>query len=63
MNESDRPVLVDAGGTPIPPRPPKGRTPCPRCKAPATRRVLSSGFGKPHDVCGACGHDFEERTL
>ena len=38
-------------------------TACPQCRAPKERRVLSAGFGAPHDVCGVCGHDFEERTL
>lgn len=38
-------------------------TACPRCQAPADRRVLSAGFGDPHDVCGRCGYDFPERTL
>ncbi len=37
-------------------------TACPQCGAATDRRVLSSGFGSPHDVCGACGHDFAERT-
>ena len=36
---------------------------CPSCRAPKNKRVLSSGFGHPHDVCGVCGHDFEERTI
>lgn len=54
------PVLVDTTGRPL--RQAADRT-CPRCSAPPDRRVLSSGFGSPHDVCGVCGHDFEERTL
>lgn len=45
-----------------PPALPKD-TSCPRCQAPADRRVLSAGFGDPHDVCGRCGYDFKERTL
>jgi uncharacterized protein (DUF983 family) len=56
-------TLVDASGRPIGTAAPKSGGPCPRCQAPATRRVLSGGFGQPHDVCGACGHDFPERTL
>jgi hypothetical protein len=36
---------------------------CPICGAPPTKRVASSGFGLPHDVCGNCGHDFKEWTL
>lgn len=35
---------------------------CPRCAAPKEKRVLSAGFGDPHDVCSVCGHDFDERT-
>jgi uncharacterized protein (DUF983 family) len=38
-------------------------TRCPRCHASKDQRVLSGGFGAPHDVCGHCGHEFEERTL
>lgn len=38
-------------------------TDCPRCHAGAEKRVLSAGFGEPHDVCGVCGYDFDERTL
>lgn len=36
---------------------------CPKCRAEADKRVLSGGFGEPHDVCGQCGYDFPERTL
>jgi uncharacterized protein (DUF983 family) len=36
---------------------------CPKCGAGADRRVLSAGFGEPHDVCGTCGFEWEERTL
>jgi len=35
---------------------------CPRCGASPSRRVASSGFGHPHDVCANCGFDFEEFT-
>ena len=38
-------------------------TVCPRCQAPADRRVLSAGFGDPHDLCGVCGYEFAERTV
>jgi transposase-like protein len=38
-------------------------TDCPRCAATNDRRVLSGGFGEPHDVCGQCGYEFQERTL
>lgn len=57
---AEAPVIVDPGG-----RPARAAisTDCPNCRAPKTKRRLSSGFGDPHDVCGVCGHDFEERTL
>lgn len=45
------------------PKPLPKSTNCPRCGAPEKRRVLSAGFGSPHDVCGECGYDFSERTL
>lgn len=53
-----KPALLDAHGRPVPPV----DTSCPRCGAAKERRVLSAGFGTPHDVCGVCGYDFEERT-
>lgn len=56
----NRPQIVDASGKPARKA---TDTNCPKCKAPASRRVLSSGFGEPHDVCGQCGYEFEERTL
>ncbi len=45
-------------------RPARGQvlTACPRCHAAKEKRVPSSGFGSPHDVCGACGFEFEEFT-
>ena len=49
-------VLTDARGT-------AKSTACPRCGKGKEFRVLSSGFGEPHDVCRHCGHDFDERTL
>ena len=36
---------------------------CPRCRANRDKRVLSAGFGEPHDVCGQCGYEWQERTL
>ena len=39
-----------------------GPGPCPTCGAKPSRRVASSGFGQPHDVCGQCGREFEEFT-
>jgi uncharacterized protein (DUF983 family) len=54
------PLILGPRGQPA--RTPRD-TACPQCGAKAERRVLSSGFGQPHDVCGACGYDFEERTL
>lgn len=35
---------------------------CPNCRASRGKRVPSSGFGDPHDVCGSCGYEFEEFT-
>lgn len=32
------------------------------CGAGPDKRVPSSGFGRPHDVCRECGHEFEEFT-
>lgn len=54
------PAILDAGGKRARRRETRA---CPRCSAPPERRRLSGGFGEPHDVCGNCGHDFEERTL
>lgn len=54
------PTLLDPTGRPA--RAAIDRA-CPRCGAPPEKRVLSAGFGSPHDVCSACGHDFDERTL
>ena len=31
---------------------------CPQCGDDTSRRVKSSGFGEPHDVCGKCGHEW-----
>lgn len=45
------------------PKPLPKDTNCPTCRASRDRRVPSSGFGEPHDVCGKCGHDFDEWTL
>jgi uncharacterized protein (DUF983 family) len=36
-------------------------TACPRCGS--DKRVLSGGFGNPHDVCGNCGYEWAERTI
>jgi uncharacterized protein (DUF983 family) len=58
--DQQAPTIVDASGKPA--RRPETKT-CPQCGAGAEQRVLSAGFGKAHDVCGACGHDFPERTL
>lgn len=52
-------LIVDASGKTRKTR----DTSCPRCGAGKERRTLSAGFGSPHDVCGRCGHDFQERTL
>lgn len=34
---------------------------CPRCRADESKRVLSGGFGHPHEVCSACAYEFKER--
>ena len=49
--------LVDATGRPWSTA---SRVPeyCPRCHAGTDKRVLSGGFGQPHDVCTQCGHEF-----
>lgn len=57
MQETPAIILTDA------PRMKKPDGKCPRCRAGAEKRVLSAGFGDPHDVCSQCGHEFEERTL
>jgi uncharacterized protein (DUF983 family) len=57
------PTLLDPDGRPIDRRRMEASSKCPRCFADRERRVLSGGFGEPHDVCGKCGHDFPERTL
>lgn len=55
-------ALVDASGQPLARRA-RGKQPCPQCGAGPARRRLSGGFGHPTDICGACGHDYQERTL
>jgi ribosomal protein L37AE/L43A len=53
---------ADRGGSPIldatgkPARRSSGA--CPRCGADKEKRVASGGFGTPHPVCNACGHEF-----
>jgi len=54
----DKPAILLTDPTPLP-----VSTACPRCDAKKDRRVLSGGFGSPHDVCGNCGYEFAERTL
>lgn len=61
-NNEGRIVLTDAD-TDLPADERPKDTRCPRCSAKTDRRVLSAGFGEPHDVCGRCGYDFPERTL
>jgi uncharacterized protein (DUF983 family) len=48
---------VDATG-----RPAKVSSDCPRCGAGKDKRVPSAGFGEPHDVCRACGYEWETLT-
>ena len=44
-------------------RPIEERVPCPAGGAAAERRVASGGFGQAvRDVCGVCGHEFDEDT-
>lgn len=57
-----RPRLVDPQGRPIK-RGRQASTACPHCSAKADRRVLSAGFGDPHDVCGQCGHEWPDERL
>jgi uncharacterized protein (DUF983 family) len=49
--------ILDASG-----RPSKPSSDCPRCGADKSKRVASSGFGQPHDVCRECGHEWETST-
>lgn len=61
MSEQDaKPVIVDPSGRPARK---SISTDCPACGAAKAKRRLSSGFGSPHDICGECGHDFDERTI
>jgi uncharacterized protein (DUF983 family) len=57
-DDAERPILNPQG------KPARRETSvCPRCGAPASKRVLSSGFGHPLDLCGVCGYQFGERTV
>jgi len=51
-----QPAIVLTDQTPL--HDPDGR--CPQCRAEESRRVLSGGFGDPHEVCGSCGFEFIE---
>jgi len=51
------PVILAPDGTPA--RLPPDAT-CPKCGAGPDQRVLSAGFGTPHEVCQRCGFEFEE---
>lgn len=44
-------ILTDPKPIPVDPR-------CPTCHSDESARVLSGGFGDPHEVCGKCGHEF-----
>lgn len=59
---SETPVIIDATGQPAR-KPQSSDCPNPTCGAPKSKRRLSSGFGPAHDICGVCGHEFEERTI
>jgi uncharacterized protein (DUF983 family) len=56
---SEPPRLVDSAGQPVR----RLNDACPKCHAAPATRVASSGFGRPHDVCGMCGHEFDEDTV
>lgn len=36
---------------------------CPECGAGPEERQASRTYGPLHDVCGCCGHDFDELTV
>lgn len=65
MTDDEKPArIVDAQGRPAPPAIPR----CPRCLIESRpgderKRVRSGGFGSPHDVCIACGYEWEELTV
>lgn len=62
-DETKSPTILDGSGQPA--RKAMEILRCPRCKVECptgdtTRRVRSGGFGTTvHDVCVACGYDFE----
>lgn len=56
-----QPIVLGADGKPA--RRTAQDSRCPQCGASPDKRVLSAGFGEPHDVCRICGHEFDERTL
>jgi len=58
-DDAERAPILDPQGKPARAR---ESLVCPRCGAPASKRVLSSGFGYPLDLCGVCGYQFGERT-
>ena len=53
------PALLDATGRPLR-RHQANPDACPGCGAGKDRRVLSAGFGTPHEVCEKCGHEWKE---
>ena len=56
--------MTDAGivlTDPVPVVRPKDGS-CPTCRAEKEQRVLSGGFGRPHEVCGRCGFEFVEEA-
>jgi hypothetical protein len=65
LPDDDRPTdpadrLVDTAGQPV--RELRDLR-CPQGGAAPATRVTSSGFGRPHDVCGMCGHEFADDTV
>lgn len=66
MNREKAVAILNAYGVPVDKNVTDGmpapRAKCP-CGAPPTRRMRSAGFGVAHDVCSACGHEFDELTV
>lgn len=58
MNTPEMPVLVGPDGHPM--RAQAEAALCPRCGAGKDKRVPSSGFGEPHDVCRICGYEWKD---
>jgi uncharacterized protein (DUF983 family) len=59
METAEPAVIVDASGRPAR----AASAACPRCQAGRDKRVASGGFGRPHDVCGECGYEWQNLTV